>query len=137
VETREITGGTSGAAIVLTVTTPTRSGLSLGAEVQKDGGAWTPMAVASGAFQAESGLVVDGALYHARARFISPYGVAGAWTDVEDVTVVADTAAPAQPTDFTATAVSGNGALSWTNPTSANFQKLKSTEARPPSSEVQ
>lgn len=67
------------------------------------------------------GPLTDGVAHDFRARWITSKGREGAWTTTVTLLVVADDAAPGPVTGVTKTGSTGQVALGWTAPNSANY----------------
>jgi hypothetical protein len=121
---RQVAGGTVAAVVRATVDAPTRSDLSLYAEMRTAGGnpgPWQAMSVAAGTLEAFSDVVNTGVTYEVRARWLTSQGTAGEWTATKGIPVVANPASPADPTGFTATKSGANAALAWTHSATSGF----------------
>lgn len=115
----------SGATVpygLLTVTDPGTVSLRAEGEYRKTGATiWQSASFPSGQFIGQSGALEDGSEYEFRARFVTIANTAGPWSDVETISVIADTTAPGAVSAVSATGGSGSVALNWTTPNSANY----------------
>jgi hypothetical protein len=122
VVSRQITSATVAPVVVATVNTPARTEIQLEAQIRLNSLAiWEAMSVASGQFEALSGVLVDGATYQVRARFRTG-GAAGDWTAEEEIVITANPTAPDAPTGFSATLNGDDVDLAWTNPATNFFR---------------
>lgn len=80
---------------------------------------WTPIAVSTGATEAQSFLLTDGAQYEFQVRYRSLS--AGDWTSSVLLTAVADPTAPGVIKSLVVTGGVGKVNTSWQSPNSANF----------------
>lgn len=125
VETRTISGATSGAVMVLSCEAPSdRDDLWARFEIQVDGATtWTQVPPGTDSFSAETGFVADGT-YNARVSFLGPGGNQSPGYDTVNAIIVSPTTiAPSAPTGLSA--VVGSPAVtvlvSFTAPNSGNF----------------
>ncbi len=125
VETRQITAATIAPAIIASVDAPERDDLSLEAECRLlPAGGWEAMSVAEDSREAVSGLVVDGASYQVRARWLTGGGAASEWSAAVSVAVVVNPTAPAAPSGLARVGAGPEVALTWRNP-AANFHRSR------------
>ena len=82
---------------------------------------WIIQGVREGANTWSSPVVEDGAEYEVRLRARTISGRSSEWTDIQQVTTIADTTPPAQQSGFSSSKAGSNVTLVWTNPNSANF----------------
>lgn len=120
---RTVSSGIRVAVITASWDAPTRSGLSVVAQIRLSGDSiWTDMTVSTNN-SAEASSLEDGEDYDVRVRFLAPLGTASlVWAMVEDVTAIADPVAPGVPTQLSVTAMSAPDAalISWRMPNSDN-----------------
>ncbi len=103
VETRNITGGTTGAVMVMSCDPPVyRSDLTVKFEYQVDGeDRWSVVSQGTQTYETETAILPDGT-YNVRASFYTPSNVQSAFDTVLGVIVAVTSAAPGTPIGFTA-----------------------------------
>lgn len=126
VETRTVSGGVSGAVMVVSCDAPTRDDLQIRFEYQVDGETtWTLVSGGTDSFTAETAIVADGT-YNWRASFLSS-GDQSAYATVSGVVVSVSVAAPSSPIGLTATLSSPavTVLVAFTAPNSATFNRAR------------